>query len=103
MKTLERHAAQLAALGHPARLGILRYVVRVGPQGVTTTDLQEKLKIPWTTLNHHLDRLVASHLIKARREGRLSLHTADFSALKGLTDYLWKDCCNLGCNGEDCC
>ena len=103
MKALEHHAAQLGALGHPARLAILRYVVQAGPNGVATTELQEKLKIPWTTLNHHLDRLVASNLVKARREGRLALHTAEFSALKVLTDFLWKDCCNRGRNGDGCC
>jgi len=100
MSALERHAAQLGALGHPARLAILRYVVKAGPQGVTTTELQEKLKIPWTTLNHHLDRLVASALIRARREGRLALHTADFEALRAVTEFLWEDCCR---NGNGCC
>jgi ArsR family transcriptional regulator, arsenate/arsenite/antimonite-responsive transcriptional repressor len=104
MKSLEQHAAQLGALGHPARLAILRYVVQAGPNGVTTTDLQEKLKVPWTTLNHHLDRLVSNGLITARREGRLALHTADFAALKALTDFLWKDCCNRGRRSAgDCC
>src|SRR5687768_3036368 len=101
MDVLERHARQLGAVGHPARLAILRWVVQSGPDGVTTTELQEKLQIPWTTLNHHLDRLVESDLVQARREGRLSLHTADFGALKALTDFLWKDCCNRGRSG--CC
>lgn len=97
-----RHADQLAALGHPARLAILRQVVQAGPNGVNTTELQEKLSIPWTTLNHHLDRLVSTNLVKARREGKASLHTADFSVLKMLTDFLWKDCCNRG-RSTGCC
>src|ERR1043166_5220353 len=101
MEALRKHAAQLAALGHPARLAILRYVVEAGPQGVTTTEIQQKLKLAWTTLNHHLDRLVSADLIKARREGRLALHTAQFGALKALTEFLWKDCCNRGRSG--CC
>jgi ArsR family transcriptional regulator len=103
MESLERHADQLAALGHPARLAVLRLVVQAGPEGVTTTHVQEVVGIPWTTLNHHLDRLVAAGLVKARREGRLSLHTADFGALKTLTDFLWKDCCNAGRRGRGCC
>src|ERR1700722_964988 len=64
---LERHAGQLAALGHVARLSILRAVVQAGPGGATTTELQERVDIPWTTLNHHLDRLVDSGLVTARR------------------------------------
>jgi DNA-binding transcriptional ArsR family regulator len=103
MEALERHAAQLAALGHPARLAILRLVVQAGPAGLTTTAIQEKLGIPWTTLNHHLDRLVSNHLVTARREGRLALHTAEFVALKALTEFLWKDCCNRGRKGSGCC
>jgi len=102
MKALSRHADQLAALGHPARLAILRHVVQAGPQGVNTTELQDRLSIPWTTLNHHLDRLVDSDLLKAKKEGRSSVHTADFAALKALTDFLWKDCCNRG-RSTGCC
>jgi DNA-binding transcriptional ArsR family regulator len=103
MGSLERHAAQLDALGHPARLAILRHVVQAGPNGVSTTEIQEHLKVPWTTLHHHLTRLVASGLLGARREGKLALHTADFGALKALTDFLWKDCCNRGRAGSGCC
>jgi DNA-binding transcriptional ArsR family regulator len=102
MERLERHADQLAALGHPARLSILRHVVQAGSKGASTTEMQEKLEIPWTTLNHHLDRLVETGLVKARRSGRLSLHSADFAALKALTEFVWKDCCNQG-RGSGCC
>src|SRR5579864_3514832 len=35
---LERHAEQLAALGHVARLSLLREIVQGGPEGVTTTE-----------------------------------------------------------------
>jgi DNA-binding transcriptional ArsR family regulator len=103
MDMLKQHAAQLAALGHPVRLAILRYVVEVGPKGVATTEIQEQLEVPWTTLNHHLVRLVRTGLIKVRREGRLSLHTTDFVALRELTDFLWKDCCKRGRAGSGCC
>jgi ArsR family transcriptional regulator len=96
VNSLERHAGQLAALGHVARLSILRAVVQAGPEGVTTTALQERLDIPWTTLNHHLDRLVDSRLVAARKEGKSVFHTADYVALRALTDFLWEDCCKLG-------
>jgi ArsR family transcriptional regulator, arsenate/arsenite/antimonite-responsive transcriptional repressor len=91
---LDRHAEQLGALGHPARLGILRHIVQA--EGSSTTDLQAKLGIPWTTLNHHLDRLVASGLVATRRDGKFAYHTADYAALRALTDYLWEDCCKRG-------
>lgn len=96
MKAIERHAEQLAALGHVARLAILRAVVQAGPEGVTTTELQGQLDIPWTTLNHHLDRMVDSALVTARREGKSVFHTANYEALRALTDFLWEDCCKRG-------
>ena len=98
-KLLERRAEQLAALGHPARLALLRKIVQRGPEGVTTTDLQVGLDIPWTTLNHHLDRLVEGGLVATRRNGKFAYHTADYKALRALTDYLWEDCCK---NGGSC-
>jgi DNA-binding transcriptional ArsR family regulator len=103
MTRLERHASQFGALGHPARLGILRHVVQGGPEGATTTELQEKLDIPWTTLNHHLDRLVAAGLVTARREGKFAYHTAEYGALRALTDFLWEDCCKRGKGSTKCC
>lgn len=104
MKAIERHAEELAALGHVARLSILRAVVQAGPEGVTTTELQERLDIPWTTLNHHLDRLVDSGLVVARKEGKSVFHTADYPALRALTDFIWEDCCKLGkSSAKSCC
>ena len=93
---LGKHAEQFGALGHPARLSILRYIVQRGLDGTTTTELQEKLDIPWTTLNHHLDRLVDAGLVTVRREGKFALHAAEYTALRTLTDFLWEDCCKRG-------
>ena len=104
MTRLEQHALQLASLGHPARLSIVRAIVQSGPGGITTTDLQAKLTIPWTTLNHHLDRLVESGIVSTRREGKFVFHTANYEALRKLTDYLWEDCCKGGRQtGKPCC
>jgi ArsR family transcriptional regulator, arsenate/arsenite/antimonite-responsive transcriptional repressor len=96
MTKLERHAEQFGALGHPARLALLRHIVQSGPDGVTTTELQGKLDIPWTTLNHHLARLVAAGLVNAQREGKFAHHSADYPALKALSGFLWEDCCKAG-------
>jgi DNA-binding transcriptional ArsR family regulator len=104
VKPLERHAEQLAALGHVARLSILRVVVQAGPDGVTTTALQEKLDMPWTTLNHHLDRVVEAGLVEARKDGKSVFHTANYQALRTLTDFLWEDCCKNGKgSAKGCC
>lgn len=97
---LERHASQLGALGHPARLSILRYVVQGDEEGTAAGELQAKLEIPASTLSHHLDRLASSGLLKARREGTFIYYSADYAQLRALTDYLWEDCCK---RGKGCC
>jgi ArsR family transcriptional regulator len=97
---LEQHAEQLGALGHPARLAILRFVVQGGAEGTPAGEIQGKLDIPASTLSHHLDRLASAGLLKARREGTFIYYSADYTLLKALTDYLWEDCCK---RGKGCC
>jgi ArsR family transcriptional regulator, arsenate/arsenite/antimonite-responsive transcriptional repressor len=99
-RKLETHAEQLGALGHPARLAILRYVVQAGPEGAAAGEIQAKLDIPASTLSHHIDRLARNGLLQARREGTFIYYSAVFTALRALTDYLWEDCCK---GGERCC
>jgi ArsR family transcriptional regulator, arsenate/arsenite/antimonite-responsive transcriptional repressor len=100
---LDRLAEQLAALGHPARLSILRYVVQGDAEGTAAGDIQAKLDIPASTLSHHLDRLASAGLIQPRRDGTFIYYRADYAELKGLTDYLWEDCCKRGKPSKDCC
>jgi ArsR family transcriptional regulator len=102
-KKLEQHAEQLAALGHPARLGILRYVVQGDPEGTAAGDIQAKLEIPASTLSHHLDRLTSSGLLSSRRDGTFIYYRADYEQLRVLTDFLWEDCCKRGKGGSKCC
>lgn len=97
---LDMHATQLGALGHPARLAILRYVVQGDAKGTAVGDIQAKLDMPGSTLSHHLERLSASGLLKTRREGTFIYYRAEYDALKALTTYLWEDCCK---RGTGCC
>jgi DNA-binding transcriptional ArsR family regulator len=98
---LERHAEQLAALGSPVRLAIVRHVVQGDAEGTAVGDLQAKLDIPWSTLSHHLERLTTAGLLKQRPEGRFIYYRADYTSLRALTDYLWEDCFKGG--GGSCC
>ena len=93
---LDRHAEQLAALGHPVRLAILRYVVQGGAEGASAGDIQAQVDVPASTLSHHLKRLVDAGLLKTRGEGTFHFYSADFTALRALTDYVWEDCCKRG-------
>jgi ArsR family transcriptional regulator, arsenate/arsenite/antimonite-responsive transcriptional repressor len=98
---LERHAEQLSALGHPVRLKILRFVVQTGREGSAAGEIQNHVGLAASTLSHHLKRLVDAGVVTARSEGTFHYYAADYAALRGLTDYLWEDCCAKGKPG--CC
>jgi len=93
---LDRHAEQLSALGHPVRLKILRFVVQAGTDGASAGDIQGHVDLPASTLSHHLKRLVDAGVVSARQEGTFHYYAADYGALRGLTEYLWEDCCKRG-------
>lgn len=98
---LDRHAEQLSALGHPVRLAVLRHVVQGGAGGVAAGELQARVDVPASTLSHHLKRLVGAGLLASRPEGTFHYYSADYPALRALTDYLWEDCCKRG--KSSCC
>lgn len=92
----ELHVEQLAALGHPVRLAILRMIVRGAPDGTSAGDIQPKLGIPASTLSHHLRRLSSAKLLRPRQEGTFVCYAADYEQLGTLKSYLWDECCKGG-------
>lgn len=88
----------LAALAHEARLEIYRFLVKAGPSGLTVGTIGEKLGMPGATLSFHLSLLKHAGLVKARRDGRRLIQTADFDRMKGLIAYLTENCCR----GQSC-
>jgi ArsR family transcriptional regulator, arsenate/arsenite/antimonite-responsive transcriptional repressor len=98
---LDRYAEQLSALGHPVRLSILRLVVQAGDGGTPAGEIQGHVDMPASTLSHHLKRLAEAGLVTTRAEGTFHYYSADYTALRGLTDYLWEDCCRRG--KSSCC
>jgi ArsR family transcriptional regulator, arsenate/arsenite/antimonite-responsive transcriptional repressor len=90
---VEVHASQFSALGHPARLAILRLVVQGDMSGTPAGELQAQLDVPASTLSHHLKRLSSANLLTSRSEGTHIYYLANFGVLQALTYYLWEDCC----------
>lgn len=101
LSELDRHALQLAALGHPVRLSVLRFVVQAGKGGSSASEIQAHADVPASTLSHHLKRLVEAGLLTNREEGTFHFYAPEYSALRTLTDYIWEDCCQRGA-GECC-
>jgi DNA-binding transcriptional ArsR family regulator len=86
-------ADALAALGNRTRLRIFKLLVRAGPEGANISTLQRLLRIPATTLAHHIASLAQADLIGQERRGREVICTADYKTLFGVLDYVKDECC----------
>lgn len=86
-------AARLEALGNRTRLQIYRALVRAGRAGMPVGRLQDKLKIPASTLSHHIKTLVSVDLVSQVRESTTLVCHANYDAMRGLIDFLAAECC----------
>jgi ArsR family transcriptional regulator, arsenate/arsenite/antimonite-responsive transcriptional repressor len=82
-----------AALSQDTRLEILRLLVRAGPDGMAAGAVAEKVGVSPSNLSFHLKELERAGLVSARREARSILYSADYTALRGLVQFLMEDCC----------
>jgi DNA-binding transcriptional ArsR family regulator len=90
---LDDAAARLEALGNPTRLRIYRALVRAGQGGMPVGRLQDKLRIPASTLSHHVKALVSVGLISQVRDGTTLVCHAEYDTMRGLVDFLVAECC----------
>ena len=86
-------ARALAALGHEARLDIYRLLVRAGEEGLNVGDIGAHLKMPASTLAHHLSTLVSAGLVIQERRGREVVNRADYDAMRRTVGFLTDKCC----------
>lgn len=89
----EMIAPQLEALGNARRLDLYRHLVRAGPNGLPVGSLQERLKIPASTLSHHVKRLVATGLVTQERQSTVLICRAHYPAMNALVGFLTDECC----------
>lgn len=87
-------ADRFAALGHEARLRIVRLLLAAHPTGMVVGEIQSELDIPASTLSHHLDALRHQGLVEQEREGRFLRYSAGTQALGEILDFLYAECCS---------
>jgi DNA-binding transcriptional ArsR family regulator len=85
--------AALSALAHETRLAVFRRLVELGPPGESAGAIADGLGIPAPTLSFHLKELERAGLVAARRESRNIIYAAHYAGMRGLLDFLMKDCC----------
>ena len=81
-------ALMLAALGNPIRMRAFRHLVEADGPGLKVGTLQNYLKLPASTLNHHLTALSRCGLIRQRRIGREVQNEPSLENLQRLERFL---------------
>jgi ArsR family transcriptional regulator, arsenate/arsenite/antimonite-responsive transcriptional repressor len=85
--------SQLSALGQSGRLEIFRLLVRAGPQGTCVEEIKRRVKMPGSTLSHHLDALTRCGLLTAHRAGRFIYYAVNWPKAGKLIRFITEDCC----------
>jgi DNA-binding transcriptional ArsR family regulator len=85
--------AGFAALSQETRLRIVRRLVRAGPDGIAAGELADSLGVSPSNMSFHLKELERAGMIVPRREARSIIYAADYEVLRGLIQFLMKDCC----------
>jgi ATP-dependent Clp protease ATP-binding subunit ClpC len=86
------YADVFAALGSEARLEIMRLLFAAYPEGMPVGDLQAKLKIPNSTLSHHLEKLRAEGLVTVQRDRQFLWYSAKVETIEGVLAFLYNGC-----------
>jgi arsenate reductase len=84
---------RFAALSHPARLDVVRLLMRRHPDRVPAGEIAEVLGLKANTLSAHLSELMRVGLIERDRVGTSLRYGADLVGLREMTGALWTDCC----------
>jgi len=90
---LDDAANILSKIGNPTRLRIVRLLVRAGDEGLAVGTIQRELKIPGSTLTHHIAHLKSAGVIHQQRQQATLICTMEYDLLRELVDYLTEECC----------
>jgi ArsR family transcriptional regulator, arsenate/arsenite/antimonite-responsive transcriptional repressor len=82
-----------AALSQDTRLRIVRRLVRAGPKGMAAGDIAAAMEVSPSNISFHLKELERAGIIAARRESRSIIYAADYKTLRGVIEFLMRDCC----------
>ena len=89
------------ALGHPARVAIIEYLMKVNT--CICGDIVNELPLAQPTVSQHLKELKNAGLIKGTIEGNSICYCVDEKALKKLENYFSKASDKLVKNKNNCC
>ncbi len=94
MKLDYDHASSLLSqLGNPTRLRIVRELVRAGKTGMAVGEIKKQLRIPNSTLSHHLNHLKNVGLVRQKRESTVLRCFVEYQAIDAIVKFLTEECC----------
>lgn len=91
-KDTARYADIFAALGSEPRLEIMRLLFAAYPNGLTVGEIQTQLKIPNSTLSHHLEKLRVEGLVNSRRDKQYLWYSVNAETMEDLLSFLYNGC-----------
>jgi len=98
----QNEIASLAkALGHPARIAIIEYLLKV--DDCICGDIVNELPLAQATVSQHLKELKSSGLIKGSIEGNAICYCINQKAIKTILDYFEQITLKLQKKDINCC
>jgi ArsR family transcriptional regulator, arsenate/arsenite/antimonite-responsive transcriptional repressor len=85
-------AGMFSALGGSHRLRILHLLLQADTDGLSVNAIKAKVRIPGSTLSHHLDRLKRHDLVTVEREGAVLRYAVNPKALNQVAGFLLSEC-----------
>lgn len=83
----------LGALAQEHRLAAFRLLVQAGEEGLPAGVIGEKLGVVSSSMSFHLAALANAGLVTQRRQSRLIIYSANYTAMNALMGYLTENCC----------
>jgi ArsR family transcriptional regulator, arsenate/arsenite/antimonite-responsive transcriptional repressor len=94
-------ASMLKALGHPARIAILEYLLKV--DGCICNDIVNEIHLAQPTISQHLKELKNAGIIKGNVEGTAICYCIEESALQKIAAYFGNALEKVNCKNTGCC
>lgn len=82
------------SLAQPTRLQALRLLLSAHPDALAAGEIARRCEVPHNTMSNHLSILARAGLIAAEKDGRGVNYRAEPEGVRGLIDFLVRDCCN---------
>ncbi|MBK8355026.1 MAG: winged helix-turn-helix transcriptional regulator [Saprospiraceae bacterium] len=94
-------ASMLKVLGHPARIAILEYLLKV--DGCICNDIVDEINLAQPTISLHLKELKGAGIIKGNIEGKTICYCIEENALQKIASYFDNAIEKIKSKDSSCC